>query len=313
MPSANGMADMAKNTPTGSPYSLTVPASSPGNPDRSQFWRDQRRADRRVDPAGTRKPRCQSACQLLTTSARTTAGRRSSAVAKSAKPSTCPTREPPAAICGCSTAWPKESPRRIPTGTCAATPIPATRPLSPGPAHARQRGSGHGDVRGRPVGCATRCGRSRRSQWRSWDGVSAASLPSAKHQFQRRRLAATVPAQDGRRSQAHLPRTNSGRRFRQRGGITGPMKGLNYYVLAKLIWDPECDINSLIDDYCRSGFGCGSLGGAAIFRPRRGAHDPVGEGGVAGGASRADTSLASASVQPGVLPRNDGRAGRLPG
>jgi len=32
-------------------------------------------------------------------------------------------------------------------------------------------------------------------------------------------------------------------------------EGLNYYVLAKLIWDADCDVDALIDDYCRSGFG----------------------------------------------------------
>jgi len=32
-------------------------------------------------------------------------------------------------------------------------------------------------------------------------------------------------------------------------------QGLNYYVLAKLHWDPDLDVDKLIDDYCRSGFG----------------------------------------------------------
>ena len=32
-------------------------------------------------------------------------------------------------------------------------------------------------------------------------------------------------------------------------------QGLNYYVLAKLLWDPKLDIDALIGDYCRSGFG----------------------------------------------------------
>jgi len=31
--------------------------------------------------------------------------------------------------------------------------------------------------------------------------------------------------------------------------------GLNYYVLAKLHWDPDTDVDAVIDDYCRSGFG----------------------------------------------------------
>lgn len=32
-------------------------------------------------------------------------------------------------------------------------------------------------------------------------------------------------------------------------------QGLNYYVLAKLLWDPSLDADELIEDYCRSGFG----------------------------------------------------------
>jgi hypothetical protein len=32
-------------------------------------------------------------------------------------------------------------------------------------------------------------------------------------------------------------------------------QGINYYVLAKLLWDPSQNINALIDDYCQKGFG----------------------------------------------------------
>ena len=32
-------------------------------------------------------------------------------------------------------------------------------------------------------------------------------------------------------------------------------QGLNYYVLAKLLWNPAADVPALIDDYCRTGFG----------------------------------------------------------
>jgi hypothetical protein len=32
-------------------------------------------------------------------------------------------------------------------------------------------------------------------------------------------------------------------------------QGLNYYVVARLHWDPEQDVDALIDDYCRAGFG----------------------------------------------------------
>jgi hypothetical protein len=32
-------------------------------------------------------------------------------------------------------------------------------------------------------------------------------------------------------------------------------EGINYYVLARLLWDPEADVDALLDDYCRAGFG----------------------------------------------------------
>lgn len=32
-------------------------------------------------------------------------------------------------------------------------------------------------------------------------------------------------------------------------------QGLNYYVVARLNWDPEQNVDAIIDDYCRSGFG----------------------------------------------------------
>lgn len=32
-------------------------------------------------------------------------------------------------------------------------------------------------------------------------------------------------------------------------------QGLNYYLLAKIVWDPSLDVDELITDYCRSGFG----------------------------------------------------------
>ncbi len=31
--------------------------------------------------------------------------------------------------------------------------------------------------------------------------------------------------------------------------------GLNYYVLARLLWNPASDVDAVLDDYCRSGFG----------------------------------------------------------
>jgi len=35
-------------------------------------------------------------------------------------------------------------------------------------------------------------------------------------------------------------------------------QGLNYYVMAKLLWNPDLDIEALLDDYCRAGFGAGA-------------------------------------------------------
>lgn len=34
-------------------------------------------------------------------------------------------------------------------------------------------------------------------------------------------------------------------------------QGLNYYILAKLHWNPNLDVDAAIDDYCRAGFGPG--------------------------------------------------------
>lgn len=32
-------------------------------------------------------------------------------------------------------------------------------------------------------------------------------------------------------------------------------EGLNYYVLSKLLWDPDQDVDAILSDYCQSGFG----------------------------------------------------------
>jgi hypothetical protein len=32
-------------------------------------------------------------------------------------------------------------------------------------------------------------------------------------------------------------------------------QGLNYYVVARLHWDPEQDVDAILDDYCKAGFG----------------------------------------------------------
>jgi hypothetical protein len=34
-------------------------------------------------------------------------------------------------------------------------------------------------------------------------------------------------------------------------------QGLNYYILAKLHWNPDLDVDAAIEDYCRAGFGAG--------------------------------------------------------
>lgn len=41
------------------------------------------------------------------------------------------------------------------------------------------------------------------------------------------------------------------------GGNWGT-QGLNYYVLAKLLWDPHRDVDPIIDDYCRAAYGPGA-------------------------------------------------------
>ena len=35
-------------------------------------------------------------------------------------------------------------------------------------------------------------------------------------------------------------------------------QGLNYYVMARLLWNPDLNVDELLDDYCRSGFGAGA-------------------------------------------------------
>jgi hypothetical protein len=35
-------------------------------------------------------------------------------------------------------------------------------------------------------------------------------------------------------------------------------QGLNYYVVARLHWNPEQNVDALVDDYCRAGFGPGA-------------------------------------------------------
>ena len=42
--------------------------------------------------------------------------------------------------------------------------------------------------------------------------------------------------------------------------------GLNYYVLAKLLWDPKADVDAIVKDYCRAGFGPAAEPIEAYFR-----------------------------------------------
>lgn len=42
-------------------------------------------------------------------------------------------------------------------------------------------------------------------------------------------------------------------------------QGLNYYVVARLNWDPEQDAGAIIDDYCRAGFGAAAVPVRAYF------------------------------------------------
>jgi hypothetical protein len=42
-------------------------------------------------------------------------------------------------------------------------------------------------------------------------------------------------------------------------------QGLNYYVIAKLLWDPDGDVDQIIEDYCQHGFGPGAGDVMAFF------------------------------------------------
>lgn len=42
-------------------------------------------------------------------------------------------------------------------------------------------------------------------------------------------------------------------------------QGLNYYVLARMLWNPSADVDAIINDYCRSGFGAASPAVRAYF------------------------------------------------
>jgi hypothetical protein len=60
-------------------------------------------------------------------------------------------------------------------------------------------------------------------------------------------------------------------------------QGLNYYVLSRLLWNPSADVEAIIDDYCRKGFGPAAPAVRAYFD----------------GLERQTTALAAA-VEPGT-------------
>jgi hypothetical protein len=49
------------------------------------------------------------------------------------------------------------------------------------------------------------------------------------------------------------------------GGNWGT-QGLNYYVLAKLLWDPRREIDPIIEDYCRAAYGPGAKAMKEYYR-----------------------------------------------
>ena len=60
-------------------------------------------------------------------------------------------------------------------------------------------------------------------------------------------------------------------------------QGLNYYVLSRMLWDPDQDVDAVIDDYCQSGFGPAAAEIKAYFArieqvSDRGAAQPVVKG-----------------------------------
>ncbi len=53
--------------------------------------------------------------------------------------------------------------------------------------------------------------------------------------------------------------------FAQCNGDWGT-EGLNYYVLAKLLWDPAQPVDPIIDDYCRAAYGAGATAAREYYR-----------------------------------------------
>lgn len=103
------------------------------------------------------------------------------------------------------------------------------------------------------------------AQWRSWDSV-----------VRQRFLRPNVSAKGGGLPLLYPHKMAEDLKPIFRGPLVGvdfasvghhwANEGLNYYVLAKLIWDPESDVDAVIDDYCRSGFGAAAPAVRRYFR-----------------------------------------------
>ena len=93
-----------------------------------------------------------------------------------------------------------------------------------------------------------------RAQWQSWTG-------KVKHRF----LRPNISSMGGGLPLLYPHRMDQDLKWVAQEDIVGfdfanvghhwANEGLDYYVLAKLIWNPEADVDEIIDDYCRSGFG----------------------------------------------------------
>jgi len=79
-------------------------------------------------------------------------------------------------------------------------------------------------------------------------------------------------------------------------------QGINYYVLAKLLWNPRLDVDALLDDYCRTGFGAAAGEVRKYYLAVEKATDELAAG-LHGGERRSDAFLRAAPdvYSPAVL------------
>jgi hypothetical protein len=70
-------------------------------------------------------------------------------------------------------------------------------------------------------------------------------------------------------------------------------QGINYYVLAKMLWNPQADVNAIVDDYCRTGFGPAAPAIRAYFRSLEQITDRI---------SAADAGYYGKDLMAGMLP-----------